>query len=83
MNNRGSLIFGIITAAMIFLAGFTILNFIKQDVTTARAVDSLDCSNQSISDGTKLTCLGADATIPIMILLLLSTAGGIVAGKLT
>lgn len=81
MNKRGSIIFGIIIAIMIFMAGLTMLNFVKNDVDTARDPSALDCANTSISDGTKLTCLGADATIPIGFIFILSAAGGVIATK--
>ena len=80
MNKRGgSLFFGLIVGLMIFTVGMIVMNFIKDDVTTART--DLDCANPSISDGSKLTCLGVDFVVPYGIILILSVAGGLAFGR--
>lgn len=79
MNKRGGVFLGLVIGFMLFMAGMIVLNFIKDDVTSARV--ALDCDNQSISDGAKLTCLGVDGVVPYFIILILSTVGGIAFGR--
>jgi hypothetical protein len=81
MNKRGqNLILAIIAAVMVFVAGMLFLNHIKDDVTLTR-VTGLDCTNNSISDGNKLTCLGADLVVPVFILIVVSVAGGAIVSR--
>ena len=82
MNSKGQTMFiAILIACMIFFAGVIVVNFLKDDITTAR--NALDCTNSTISDGTKLTCLGTDIVVPYFIIIFLSAAGGLIAAKLT
>ena len=81
MNNKGQTMFiAIIVACMIFFAGAIMVNFFKDDITSART--SMDCTNPTISDGSKLTCLGIDIVIPYFIIVFLSAAGGLIASRL-
>lgn len=80
MNNKGAgLLIAIVIAVMIFAAGMLFMNFIKDDVTSARL--GMDCTNSTISDGAKVTCLGIDIVIPYFILGILSSAGGIIVAR--
>ena len=80
MNKRGTgLLFGIIVAFMIFASGVLVVNLIKGDVDDART--GLNCSDVTISDGAKLTCLGVDLAIPYFIIAFVSIAGGIVSAR--
>jgi len=69
---------------MIFLSGIIVINILKPEVTLARNVATgLNCSNADvISDGTKLTCLAVDLVIPYFIIIIISSAGGVIANKL-
>lgn len=69
---------------MIFLSGIIVINILKPDITLARnTTTGLNCSNATaISDGTKLTCLVVDLTIPYFIIIILSAAGGVITNKL-
>jgi uncharacterized membrane protein len=81
MNSKGQTMFiAIIVACMIFFAGVIVVNFFKDDITTARV--AMDCSNPAISDGSKVTCLGIDIVVPYFILIFLSAAGGLIAARL-
>lgn len=84
MNNRGQIGISIIIAMMIFLSGIIVINILKPDITLARnTATGLNCSNATaISDGTKLTCLAVDLTIPYFIVIILSAAGGVVVSKI-
>jgi len=81
MNKKGSIGFTLVIAITIFLIGLPIINVIKPEVDTARGINGLDCANESISDGTRLTCLGVDLIIPYFILIVLSVIGGLMASK--
>lgn len=80
MNKRGNIFFGVTIGIFLWIMGILILPFITDDVTTART--NLDCSNSSITDGTKLTCLYIDILTPYFIWFLLSVVLGYIAGSL-
>ena len=83
MNKSGrGLLIAIIIAVMIFMAGMLFINPIKDDVTTARSSANMDCSNQTISDGAKLACLGIDITIPYLMWGVLSAAIGMIIARI-
>ena len=78
MNKKGQS-FGIalMGAIMIFLVGLTTINFLADEVTSART--NLECSSAAtISDGTKLLCLVIDTTVIYFMLILFSVSGGLV-----
>lgn len=82
MNRNGQTLFwAVVIGIMIVAAGMLFLNFVKPEVDNARASDALDCSNLTISDGAKLTCLGADAAVPYFIIVVLAAAGGYITSK--
>lgn len=83
INNRKgqSILLGIVMAMMIFLGGMLFVNHLRSDVTTAEDVTQLDCSNTTISDGAKLTCLGTGATIPYFFVVIIAIAGGLVTAR--
>ncbi len=79
MNNRGTLGIAIVGAIMFFIIGMMSINFIKDAVTDVRTASNLDCSDLTISDGTKLTCLGIDLVVPYFIILVISVSfGGVI-----
>jgi len=83
MNKRGQMGIGVVAAIMIFMVGMLIVNVLKPEITTARSVtDGLDCANTSISDGTKLTCLVIDFTIPYFFIIVFAVAGGFIVSRL-
>ena len=83
MNTKAQTMFiALLVAGMIFFAGVIFVNFIKDDVSTARGVDKMDCANPAISDGSKVACLGIDIVIPYFIVIFLSATGGLIAAKL-
>ena len=84
MNKKAqtSLGISIIVAISIFIIGIPIINLIIPDVDIAVGTSGLDCDNSTgISDGTKLTCLAVDLTIPYFILLVISVSGGYIVNK--
>ncbi len=84
MNRKGGIIFGIAVGVMIFIAGMLFINFFFSLITDVRAADVLNCASPStISDGTKMSCLAIDIIIPVLIVIIISFAGGIIADSLT
>ena len=83
MNKKAQLEgFTIVLIIFIFLIGFGVLNVIKPEITTARGADGLNCINATaITDGTKLTCLAVDLTIPLIVWGLISLLAGIKIGR--
>lgn len=82
MNNRGQMGIAIVVAIMIFVVGMLTVNLIKPAVTTARGSTGLDCANTTnISDGTKLTCLAVDFTIPYFFIIIFAAAGGVITAR--
>ncbi len=84
MNKKGQgfitgLGFAALTAFIFFMAGMVLLNFVTPEVTQART--DLSCTVANISDGSKLSCLAADATVPVYIIGVLSIAGGMIVSK--
>jgi len=81
MNSKGqNLMLAVLTGVMIFMAGMLFLNFVKDDVSLTRTI-GLDCSSTTISDGTKLTCLGVDLVIPILMIAIVSAAMGAILSR--
>jgi len=80
MNNKGQAGLAIIFGITIFLVGMVSLNFIKDEVTTARSSAGLNCAGD-ISDGTKLACLVVDFVIPYLFIIIISIAGGLIASR--
>lgn len=71
-----------IIAVMLFASGMIIMNFIKDDVTTARSSSNLNCSDLNNSDGAKVTCLGIDLVVPYTFVIIFSVIGGIIGARL-
>ena len=81
MNSKGTVfILTLVFAVMIFMAGMLFLNFVRDDITTAK--DSLGCTDSTISDGAKVTCLVVGFVIPYGIMSVISLAGGLVLSRL-
>ena len=78
INKKGSAFFGVAIAIVVYIFGVLFIPFLMDDVTTFR--EAMDCSNTSISGGTMLSCLMADATIPYLIWFFISLALGYIVG---
>ena len=75
MNNKGAVGFMILMAIVYFIAGMIIYQFVKPDITTARA--DMECSTAT-DWGDMAVCLMFDAIIPYMVIGILATAGSLV-----
>lgn len=79
MNKKGNILAGVMVAIILFMVGMIVVNFVKPEVTQARA--DATCTSPA-TDGTKLLCLGIDFIVPYFIVLVFSIAGGILTDKL-
>ena len=73
------MLIAVLSAVMIFMAGMLFVNPLKDDVTSSRT--TMDCTNSSISDGAKVTCLGIDIVVPYFMWAIFSVAGGLVIAR--
>ena len=61
MNKKGQAIFvGIMIAIMVFITAIVLIEPLKESIILGRSADYLDCTNTSISTGTKATCILVD-----------------------
>lgn len=80
MNKKGGIYLAVAMAIMLFLVGMLVIPFIKDSVTNFRT--NINCTNTSISDGAKLTCLAGDTVVPYFIITVIAIAGGIIFREL-
>ena len=73
----------VIVGIMIFIIGMMSINFIKDEVTTARDATNLNCADSTISDASKLTCLAVDLVVPYFIVIVFSLTGAGIIARLT
>ena len=69
----------ILLSVCYFIFGMVLYQFLKPDVTLARA--GLECSSPD-TPGDMITCLIVDSVIPLAIIGILSVAGGYATGKI-
>ena len=81
-NKRGQTMgIMIISVIFIFIIGLMMINFVKDEVSTART--DLNCANAGdITDGTKLLCMVVNSTVPYWILLVFSIVIGGITSRL-
>lgn len=79
MNKKGVTII-IRWMVAVFLLGLTFgyLGPWKDTITLNRDSNHLDCANTSISDGTKITCLGLDMILWLFIFVIIVRGFGVV-----
>jgi hypothetical protein len=83
-GNLGEIALIVLIAGMLFGAGMLFVNPLKESVDTFRTdfgCYSRGLPDTTISDGAKVTCLAADLANPYFILLVISTAGGLIITK--
>ena len=82
MNNKGQVaVLGLMIGILVFFAAMAFLPAMTSVITTARGTSQLDCTNASISDGQKATCLIVDITLPVFIGTILGLAGAYMTAK--
>lgn len=83
MNNMGqTAMLGLMIGIFIFMLALVFINPLKVVIQEARGTTQLDCSNSSISDGNKMTCLLVDLILPYFIGVVIAIAGGWIGAKI-
>lgn len=79
-NKKGSAYLAIPVAILFFAVGILFISFVQDSINATR--QDLSCSDtNSISDGTKITCLMVDTAIPYLIWSFASIALGFIIGS--
>jgi len=81
-NKKGQFaLVGLMVGIMIFMLAMVFIDPIGDVIDEARGTDQLDCSNSSISDGNKATCLIVDLILPYFIAIVLAVGGAWISAK--
>jgi hypothetical protein len=81
-NKRGQVaVLGLMIGILVFFAAMAFLPALTSVISTARSPAQLDCSNASISDGQKATCLIVDISLPVFIGTVIGLAGAYITAK--
>lgn len=82
MNKRGQTMgLAILAAVGVFIIGLMFVNFIMPEIAIFRG--AMDCASaDTISSGTKVICLIGDATVPYLIVAIVSLAIGAITSRL-
>jgi hypothetical protein len=78
MNRKGTLMYMVLIAIFYFITGMILYQFLKPDITLART--EIVCSSPD-TWGDMFNCLLLDGTIPLVIIAIISTTGGIITDK--
>tara|TARA_R100000687_G_C6388933_1_gene136362 strand:+ start:50 stop:307 length:258 start_codon:yes stop_codon:yes gene_type:complete len=84
MNNKGQVaLIGLMVGIMIFMMAMIFIDPISDVITETRNNTQLDCSNSSITDGKKATCLIVDLILPYFIAVVIAVAGAYISARFT
>jgi len=72
---------GLMLGIFIFMLAMVFIDPITDVITEVRGTDQLNCSNTTISDGQKATCLIVDLILPYFIAIVLAVGGGAIGAK--
>jgi len=79
MNTKAQAIFvGLMIGIASFMFAMIVIDPMSDVITEARSSTQLDCTNSSISDGHKMTCLAVDISLPLMIGVFIGLAGAFI-----
>lgn len=82
MNNKGqAALVGIMIGVMVFILAMIFIAPIGDVIDEVRGADQLDCSNSSISDGHKATCLIVDLFLPYFIAVVIAVGAGFMSAR--
>jgi len=84
MNNKGQVaLIGLMVGIMSFMMAMIFIDPISDVITETRNNTQLDCSNSSITDGQKATCLIVDLILPYFIAVVIAVAGAYISARFT
>ena len=78
-SKKGNIFLGVTIALLLWISGVIIMPFLLDDTDTFR--NTMECTDSSISNGAKVSCLFSDALIPYYIYFFASLAIGYLAGR--
>lgn len=81
-NKKGqAALVGLMIGIMVFMLAMIFIAPLADVITETRAVDQLDCSNGSITDGAKMTCLIVDLFLPYFIAIVIAIGGAYMSAR--
>lgn len=81
-NRRGQALFlTLMLSIFFFMVAFVFIAPLSQVIEETRNTSELDCSNSSITDGKKATCLLVDIYLPYFIGVVLAIAIGLITAR--
>lgn len=82
MNNKGQLaLLGLMVGIVVIMFGLIAINPINDVLDEVKGASQLDCSNSSIGDSQKATCLGVDILMPYYIGIIIVAGGAWITAK--
>ena len=78
MNKKGFTILAVLFGIVYFMVGMITYQLIKPDIAVQRGASNLDCANTT-DWGDMGTCLILDGVIPLIIITIIATAGGMIS----
>ena len=82
LNNKGqTALIGLMIGVMIFMMAMIFIDPLADVIDETRNNSQLDCSNTSITDGKKATCLIVDLILPYFIAIIIAIAGALISAR--
>lgn len=82
MNKKGQWIFvGIMVFIMAFIVIVQFTPILKDQIIDMRSPTKMDCTNSSITTGSKMTCIVVDSTLFYFVGICIAAAAGYIGGK--
>ncbi len=81
-NKKGqTALLSLMLGVFIFFTAMTFIDPMTDVITEVRGVEQLNCSDSTISDGQKATCLIVDLILPYFIAVILAIAGATIGAR--
>jgi len=81
--NKGAQValISLMVGVMVFMLAMIFIDPLSDVIEETRNNTQLDCSNSSISDGKKATCLIVDLILPYFIAIIIAIAGALISAR--
>jgi len=81
--NKGAQValISLMVGIMVFMLAMVFIDPLSDVIDETRNNTQLDCSNSSISDGKKATCLIVDLILPYFIAIIIAIAGALISAR--
>ena len=81
--NKGAQValISLMVGIMVFMLAMVFIDPLSDVIEETRNNTQLDCSNSSISDGKKATCLIVDLILPYFIAIIIAIAGALISAR--